>query len=312
MPFFMKQILKFLVALFLFSNVLNAQVLNGVVIDSHSKKPMELASVFFNESGYTVFTNAEGKFSIKVGNNKKDDLVISSIGYEDLIVNLKEFISGNKYEKIFEMLPNVQTLDEIVISNEKIEYSWAKKISSKRKPRAGFSFQFGTENVRFIQNPYFKKGKIKKVILSLGKHKKNRQIPEWKMDYLTAYGIKFYKYDPKNQRPGEELYAKSIVVEPENKTYDFVIDVDSLDIPFPKEGVCVGVEYVNTKYENPKKVFASIGPVMNFYEEEKLKPILSWIRYRGENREFKHSSSNFKNRRYQNVLVVDLVVNTEK
>lgn len=307
----MNQILKFLVVLFLFSNVLNAQVLNGVVIDRNSQKQMDLASVFFKESGYTVFTNSEGKFSIKI-QNKNDNLVISSIGYEDLMVSLKEFNSEKEYEKVFEIIPKVQTLDEVVISNKKIEYGWAKTINSKRKPWEGFSFQFGCENVTLVQNPYFKNGKIKKVILSLDKATEDRKQPKWKIDYTTAYNIKFYKYDARNQKPGEELYNKNIIVEPGNKTQDFVIDVDSLNIPFPREGVCVGVEYVNTRYVNPKITFASIAPTMNFYQEEKLKPIISWMRSRGDNWQFHANNSNFKNRRYQNVMVVDLVVNTEK
>ncbi len=309
----MKQIFNFLVFILLFSNVLNSQTLKGVVIDHDTKKPMDLASLFFKESKYTIFTNPEGRFLIEIdSNNKKDELLISSIGYEDLIVSFKEFMTKKEYEKVFEMIPKAQQLEEILISNEKIDYSWAKTISSKRKPTIGFSFQFGTENVRLVQNPYFKNGKIKKVILSLKKVTKNRKQPEWEIDYVTAYSVKFYEYDMKNKKPGKELYDKNIIVEPANKSQNFEINVDSLHIPFSKNGVCVGIEYVNTRYVNPKKVFATIAPAMDFYEEKNFKPILSWIRYRGDSRGFMTNTYKEGKERYHDVLIMDLVVNTEK
>lgn len=308
----MNQIFKICYFLALFSVSVSAQTLDGIVIDGLTKRPLDLATIFFKDSKYTIFSDAEGKFSVEI--NPKDKiaiLVISSIGYEDLEIDLKGYSENRTHRKTFELAPKVQLLDEIVISNEKIDYGSPKTINSKRTPRARFSFQFGTENVTFVQNPYFKNGKIKKVILSLDKLKKNNAVPKWVMDYVTAYSVKFYKYDARNQKPGEELYSKNIIAEPENKSYDFIIDVDSLNIPFPKEGVCIGIEYLNTRYKNPKGSFALIGPSMNFYEEEKLKPIIAWSRYKGEDWEFKSSISIFKNRRYQNVMVVDLVVNME-
>lgn len=307
----MLKILKFLAFLILFSNLSNSQTLEGILLDRNTKKPLELASVYFKESGYTIFSNSDGRFSIEISVSKNEELIISSIGYEDLVVKLKEYSKNEENQAVFFLVPKTEQLEEIVISNEKIDYSWAKTITSRRKPKKGFSFQFGTENVKLIQNPYFKKGKIKKVILSLNKMAKNRKSPKWEIDYLTAYSIKFYSFDKKKQKPGKEIYYKNIIVEPENKTYNFIIDVDSLNIAFPVDGVCVGVEYVNTRYVNPKKVFATIAPGMNFYEEKEMKPILSWIRYRGESREFKSLVYKEGIERYHDVLIMDLVVNIE-
>lgn len=310
MPFFMPKKLNFLLFALLFSNLLNSQTLKGILADRDTKKPLELATVFLKESRYTVFSDSEGKFSIDIGDNKKGEIVISSIGYEDLEVNLIDYLNNKTNSGTFFLVPKTEQLEEVLIFNKKIDYSWTKTISSKRKPKKGFSFQFGTENVRLIQNPYFKKGKIKKVILNLNKSSYDKK---WKLDYLTAYSIKFYSYDKKNQKHGKEIYDKNIIVEPENRNYDFVIDIDSLNISLPEDGVCIGVEYLNTRYNNPKKVFAIIAPGLNFYEEENLKPIMSWVRYKWEdNRDFIPSLSQYKNRKYSNILIVDLVVNTEK
>lgn len=297
----------------MFPSTFFAQTLVGKIIDKNTSQPIDATTVFFKESKYTLFSNKKGEFLINLDvNNEADEILISAIGYEDLVVKLIEYPKNKNNIAVFQLIPKIEQLDEVLISNEKIDYSWAKTISSKRKPKMGFSFQFGTENVRLVQNPYFKNGKIKKVILSLNKVTKDRKQPEWKIDYITAYSVKFYEYDVKNKKPGKELYDKNIIVEPSNKSQTFEINVDSLQISFPKTGVCVGIEYVNTRYENPKKVFATIAPVMDFYEEKNFKPALSWIRYRGEEKEFKTVIYKEGKERYHNVLIMDLVVNTEK
>ena len=183
----MKQIFKFSFFVILFCNVSYSQTLNGNVIDADSNVTIDLASVYFKELRYTIFTNSEGNFSVVIApKNKKEALVISSIGYEDLEIDLKKYTENKEYKSTFKLIPKVQMLDEITISNEKIDYSWAKTITSKRSPRAGFSFQFGTENVTLVQNPYFKNGKIKKVILSLKKATEDPKQPKWKIDYINC------------------------------------------------------------------------------------------------------------------------------
>jgi len=303
--------MKFYISLFFLLPVLClAQTLSGRIVDKNTNLPIDAATIFFKESKYTLFSNNKCEFLINLNaQNTTDELLISSIGYEDLVIKLLNYPENKENHAVFQLVPKREQLEEVIIKNEKTEYSWAKTISSKRKPEMGFSFQFGAENVRLIQNPYRKKGKIKKVILSLNKWKSDKK---WKLDYHTAYSIKFYSFDKRTQKPGKEIYDKNIIVEPENKAYDFVIDVDSLSIPFSVDGVCVGVEYVNTKYENPKKVFAVIAPGLNFYEEKSFKPVLSWYRYRGESQEFQTRIFKEGKERYHDVLVMDLVVNTEK
>lgn len=93
MPFFMPKNLNFLLFALLFSNLLNSQTLKGILADRVTKKPLDLATIFIKESRYTVFSDSEGKFSIDIGDNKKGEIVISSIGYEDLQVNLINYLN---------------------------------------------------------------------------------------------------------------------------------------------------------------------------------------------------------------------------
>jgi hypothetical protein len=112
--------------------------------------------------------------------------------------------------------------------------------------------------------------------------------------------------------PGKEIYNQNIIVEPENKNHKFKIDIDTLNINFPKDGVCVGIETINTKYEKPKTSFAIIAPSIKFTNTKSKKEVLSWSRYRNQGWVFKTDSSLKTNNMFFKTMVVDLKVKIEK
>jgi len=57
------------------------------------------------------------------------------------------------------------------------------------------------------------------------------------------------------------------------------IDVDSLSIKFPKDGICIGVEIANTEYLKPKMSMAYVAPYINFTQTDMQ--ILTWKRFKG-------------------------------
>ncbi|AKC20869.1 hypothetical protein [Flavobacterium psychrophilum] len=216
---------------------------------------------------------------------------------------------------VFYLIPTTVQLNEVVVENKKIKYGWSQSIQSKRENTRFFGFQFGTENCTYIKNSEHKKGKITAVILDLKKITQyNKDNPKWKLDYISDYNIKFYEIDLQNNRPGAEIYNKDIIVNPENKTRNFKINTDSLNIPFPESGVCVGVEMINTRYKNPKEVFATIGPRINFTENRDANPVMAWSRFRYD-KEWKFEPvariQDRKGRRY-NMMIVDLIIKPEK
>jgi hypothetical protein len=301
----------FLVLLFNYSK---AQTISGIIVDSITKQPLDLVNVTIKNKDIGVYTKPDGKFKLKL-TNAEDEMLVSCLGYKTKTIGLLNFINKNEYEPIFYLSPTTEALNEVLVGNKKINYSWAKTIKSKRENTQYFGFQFGAENCTYIENPYRKRGKIKSVILDLKKQPEyNKENPKWKLDYLADYNIKFYRFDSIKNKPGEEIYNKDIIIDPQNKTGNLTIDVDSLHIPFPENGICVGVEMINTRYKNPKKVFATIGPIINFTENREMHPIMAWSRFRYEKEwEFKTASrsEDRKGRKY-NMMIVDLVINTEK
>lgn len=181
-----------------------------------------------------------------------------------------------------------------------------------------FSFQFGTENCTYIENPYHKKGRLRDMTIYLSEMKDHaKPCKECKMDYLASFSIRFYEYDSIRKIPGKEIYKKLLIAKPKNKTYKMRIQLDSLDIIVPKNGICIGVEIVNTKYKNPKNTFAFIGPSVGFAFIEQflgnaiVKDPTSWVRYRNEGWNFKSYIKKDKNNRKFRSLLVDVGLYTE-
>jgi hypothetical protein len=293
----------------LVSNGSYSQIISGTIVDSISKKPIELATISLSTSNYTVLSNKAGHFEI---DHRKDkgNLQVSNIGY-----NTKSIVLSDKEDYYLVYLsPKTEELKEVIIisNNKPKNYSPDKFLKSKRDHEEDFGFQFDTENCVFILNPYHKKGKIKSLDLELKKVKGYNENNKNKIDYLAAFNIKFYSYDSHKNKPGKEIHNKNIIIEPENKTYTLKIDLDSLQIPFPENGVCVGVEIINTKYKNPKMTFAYIGPFLNFYENRQFSPTTSWTRYRNYENDFITSTDqDYKGKKYK-TIIVDLTVKLEE
>lgn len=286
-----------------------SQIISGTIVDSISKKPIDLATISFKNSTYNVLSDTDGHFKIDFM-NPSGVLLVSNIGYKTKEIK----ISNKESNSVIYLSPQIEELNEVLIinKNKKVEYSWDKTIRSKDENSVYVGFQFNTENCVYIKNPYNKKGKIKSIIFGVSKLKGYLENKKYKIDYLTTFNIKFYSYDNHKQKPGKEIYSKNIIIEPEDKTYNITVNTDSLQIPFPENGVCIGVEIINTKYKNPKTTFVYISPVMNFYKNSELSPTNSWIRYRNEKSDFSTPIfQDIKGKSYH-TPIIDLVVSIEK
>jgi hypothetical protein len=298
--------------LLIFSQFAYSQNIKGIVLDSITKKPIELTNVFFTETYYGTFTNQDGKFELNCKENKSD-LLITAIGYETEKIKISNFDLQKDSLVTIYLTPKTTELKEVVVINKQIKYFPPKTILSEREKEIFYSFQFGSENVTYVKNEFYKKGKIESLILDLQKVKDyQKPCKSCKVDYIASLNIKFYEYDKKNKLPGKEICLKNIIVEPENKTYKFKINLDSLNIDFPKNGVCVGIETINTKYQKPKTSFAIIAPSVKYTNTKSKKEVLSWSRYRNQGWEFKTDSNWKANNLFFKTMVVDLKVKIEK
>lgn len=151
-----------------FSFFAEAQVsryeIKGKVIDQNTQLPMQGASVFAQNTTFGVTTDAEGKFSIRLPEGGYS-LAVTFSGYETSVKRVSQANSPDM-EVLFELVPNVQSMDEIsiVISNE-VKDGWKKYGEFFKENFIGES-QFAQECV--ITNPevlrfyfYKKKNRLK-------------------------------------------------------------------------------------------------------------------------------------------------------
>lgn len=106
----MKLLLSFFLVLTYYSGL--GQALQGRVLDAETGKPLEGASIYFNNSSIGSFTISDGSFSIQKPID--GELVISSIGYERIVLNvdIKE-IKAKRF--VFKLEKKEQSLEEIMI-----------------------------------------------------------------------------------------------------------------------------------------------------------------------------------------------------
>lgn len=290
-----------------FSIIIQSQTLEGKVYDSETKQPLEFVNVFFKKTTYGTFTNDKGEFKLDFI-NENDTLYFSTIGYKIQKFRISDIVST----KEFYLAETKKKLDEIVLLGEKLEYASSKKIKENLKAEETnyFSFQLGTEHCIYIPNNSRIKGKIQSLVLDLKEVKDGtKDCRNCKVDYITDFNIKFYEYDVKNKKPGNEIYSKPIFVELKNKTYSLNIDVEAFNIPFLENGICVGVEVINTKYKKPKLAGAFTAPSINFERIRKSKNEESWVRYRNSgNWNFNSYLGNDNKGKFYDRLKIDLTV----
>lgn len=269
--YYLKMKLKLILLFTIFCNISNSQNIYGKVIDSLNLNPLSYANITYLNKNIGTNSNENGDYSLKLIDNN-DKLQISFVGYEKKIINLKNIDLEKNHNLDIKLQPKIHELKEVVIAYKKREYSSIKTLGVPKKIKVKTGLPFGYEFSNYIKNPYNKKGKLKSVILNIDKRED--------FDYISSFNLRFYKYDSIYKCPGDEVYFENYIIEPENKTYKLKINIDSLNIDFEKNGLCVGVIILNKENINVKPM-AKIAPYLNFTQTNN--EILTWSRFRDKN-----------------------------
>lgn len=243
---------------------LYSQTISGIIRDSN--KPIELVTISMLESKESVSSDNLGRYHIDIKNNK-DKLLVSCIGYQSVLIDLKNFIDKKEYTVDLSLIPQVEELKEIVINNTYKGSYTLKKIGLKKGVVLAWLVQSGHEVCTLVKTPYSENQYVKTVILNVEKRLK-------KDFFLNHFKINFYEYDEIQKKPGAKINTEEIIVLPENKNYALAVDVNSYGIPFPTKGLCIGVEVINTlgiPYDIGPSDISSKAKLQNF-KDEKIRP----------------------------------------
>ena len=272
-----------------------AQTIKGIVKDSLTGGAISYANVVL-KNGKGTYANEFGDFELKIKNINSDTLKISTIGYKSRLLPATSFKTDVILEIFLE--PEIENLDEVVISSKRIKYGEKEILGEKRDGNMGVTSLIGYETTVLIENPKDKTGKVNSVYINLKKRKD--------AEYIATFNLKFYEFDSITNSPGKLLYHENLYVKPKNKTYKLWIDVKDLGIRFPKRGICLGVEMVNTS--GKVKKYAYFGPNYRYtFTEEK--DLQTWSNY--HNTGWRDGSIKYKNPKRTKVGVLNPMIGIE-
>ncbi|MDT0558148.1 carboxypeptidase-like regulatory domain-containing protein [Ichthyenterobacterium sp. W332] len=92
--------------------VLNAQQITGTVLDKTTKQAIESASIYFDNTTIGTSTNPKGEFSIPFKEEIKSPLIISFLGYKDVIIG--NYKNNDNLNILLE--ESIDNLGEVVIN----------------------------------------------------------------------------------------------------------------------------------------------------------------------------------------------------
>lgn len=260
-------------------NFCAAQSINGVVKDSLTGEAIAYANILL-KNGKGTYSDELGSFKLKVKNVHTDTLKVSTIGYQSKLIPVNVFKNNLTYEVL--LAPKTEGLDEVLISSKKLKYGKKEILGEQRDGNQGVTSLIGYETAVLIENLKNKTGKVKRVYINL----KNRKDAE----YIATFNVKFYQFDSIANAPGELLYNENIYVHPKNKKYKLWVNVEDLGIPFPENGMCVGVEMVNI--HGKVKKYAYFGPMYRYtFTEDKT--LQTWSNY--HNSGWRRGAIDYKN-----------------
>lgn len=264
----MKLLIKILFLLIVQSTY--SQTLEGKVIDSVTNQPIEYANIALMTKNKGVYANINGNYNFDISKHLYDTLKVSSIGYNSKFIILDKFENKKNIKLDISLSQKITQLDEVVLNLKKKKYNKKYTIGEDKESNAAVSSLIGYETCVLIENPFSKEGKLDEIYIKLRKRKNSQ--------FIASLNIKFYSFDKINQKPGYELYTKNLIVKPKNRNYTLNINVKDMDIYLPKEGMCIGVEFIDPNNESKK--YDVIGPMYRFtYSTEEN---LTWSKYRGK------------------------------
>lgn len=153
-----------------------------------------------------------------------------------------------------------------------IKYTQTKKIKAVERNRQN-TYVFGNEMCNYIKNPVKNKSGI---LESVSFYLMTRKP----CDSSAQYAIKFYTYDNYKKSPRDLIYTKKLNVKLENRYSKLRVDLNSLQIPFPENGICIGIEYVKSDSQDLRGTGYLPGVV--FLRSKEESETIFWIKDKKE------------------------------
>jgi len=243
------------------------------VLDSKTKDPIPYVNLSFLNTLKGTSTDEDGHFFIDIPEDLLENEVhISSLGYKDSIIVAKQIYKS----KVFSMVEESFELEEVVVVSKDLGDSDVLNPISSYSLTSGFT----SSSTPWVLALYFpniggQTKSIEKVTVFLKKNPKFTQTS-------SKFRLRVYDINPITKEPNNDLVRKSLVLE-SNEENDYVsLDLSSLNIEIPKEGLYIGLEWLFVSYNWYRNVVKN--PITNKkMVEDRFAPTFSGVYVKNQN-----------------------------
>lgn len=197
----------------------------GTVVNEADQKPIPYVNIWVENENIGTTADENGKFQIAAP--AESQLIFNALGYENKIIKTSE-IDG-----IVFLIPKVFELEEIKVTNGKI---LEKKVGSFLEEDVKNAFANMSSNP-VIYAKYFAYDTLYQKVPYLKSIKTN----VFSYTKKTVFNIRLYNKNDDGS-PGSELTNQNILVAVKKGKTSPEINVTKLNIPFPENGLFVGLE----------------------------------------------------------------------
>ncbi len=271
--------------LFVFVSISVSAQIKGIVVDDNNK-PIPYVNIWVDNENIGTTTEVDGTFKI-TNKEENKNLVFSAIGYKKLISRFKEKIVLEK---------EIYKLDEVVIINLKqtkeLEIGNSKKINhSYLSGELPWIYaKYFPYNERYKETPFLKK------IIVFTNSKINK----------ATFKIHLYAMG-EDGNPSGDLLNEDILVSVKSGLKENQIDVSKHKIQIPKEGICIGYEWMIIEDNKFEYEYKDVDKIKHIYKTYSPNVICNDVEventYHYSGGKWKKISSYFNDKLQKNIVI---------
>jgi hypothetical protein len=222
-----------------------SQVKIRAVVCNSKKEPLPYTNIVSSVTFNGTSTDQNGEFEME-NVRINDTIKISNVGYKSKLVSVRVLLN---IDTIF-LEDNIRALAEVVVrpyKEREVDLGF-----SKSPNNASFILRPGSQLASYVENKQAE-GWIKGVyfkIVNKGKCKNSMRV-------------RILKVDPFNLTPSSDILNENVLINADNLKYNNYVDLDKYNIPFPREGVFVVIEWVYTDQVCDKNSYTVVSANMS-------------------------------------------------
>ncbi len=219
----------------LFVNTLIAQTITvkGKITDSNTNLPLSFATIELKKASTGTYSDTAGFFSLKISEKYLNDSIeIYALGYRKKKVAINQLNNRNTDIKL---IPKDYKIKEVKVKAKNVKLVKL-GIRAKKPWKYQIANVFGSQIAQLIRNESNIQGFVESVSFYIAEVGHTD----------TPFRVRIYKYNPKNNCPGEDLLNENLIVQNMNGAGWFSVDLSDYFIRFPEEGMFVAMEWVYT------------------------------------------------------------------